>query len=70
MPKNTMEIILSLMQLENNDPDTKNDILEITYRGAGSYEKKIMDDIMICICGYSLDTIINNSKSISWKGMQ
>ncbi len=65
MSQNTIEKILSLMQLDNEDPDGTSEILEITSEDAPPEEQKIMDNLMISLCGYSLDTIINHPDLIS-----
>jgi hypothetical protein len=64
MMDNIIEGIFTLMQKDDEDPMKQSEILEITYNKATQDEKKIIDDIMICVCGYSLDTILNRPEEI------
>ena len=52
------------MQKRLEDDPFQNELLEHYYSKATPSEQKIIDTIMICICGYSLDTIIYNPKNI------
>ena len=38
--------------------------LEALYEISTDIQKKAIDNALICICGYSLDTIINNPENI------
>ncbi len=58
-------IILSVIQNDTEDPHKQSDQLEALYNIATDTQKKAIDNALICICGYSLDTIINNPEKIS-----
>lgn len=69
-PDNIIEGIFTLMQKDNEDPQSQSEQLELMYDTANEMEKKAIDHVLICICGYSLDTLINNPEEISfgeWK---
>lgn len=61
---NLIEGVLTLM---NNDEDQtkQSESLEALYEISTDTQKKAIDNAFICICGYSLDTIINNPADIS-----
>jgi hypothetical protein len=62
---NTITTIFTLMSKDNEDPFKQSEQLESLYEIATNTQKKAIDNAFICICGYSLDTIINSSESIS-----
>lgn len=62
--KNHIEKIFSLMEKNRKDIPIQNELLEHFYSKATPSEQKIIDTIMMCICGYSLDTIINHPENI------
>ena len=62
---NIIEGIHYLMSNDNEDPIKQSDQLEALYQISTDTQKKAIDNALICICGYSLDTIINNPESIS-----
>lgn len=53
------------MSKDCEDPFTQSEQLEALYEIATSTQKKAIDNAFICICGYSLDTIINHPEDIS-----
>ncbi len=61
---NIIEGILTLMQNDDEDPQKQSESLEALYEISTDTQKKAIDNAFICICGYSLDTIINNPESI------
>jgi len=63
---NIIEHILYLMQNDNDDTEKQSDNLEALYEISTDTQKKAIDNAMICICGYSLDTIINSPENISY----
>lgn len=62
---NSIATIFTLMSKDSEDPFKQSENLEIWYENAPKLEKKIIDRVLINICGYSLDTIINNPEKIS-----
>lgn len=58
MQSNYLETIFSLMQNERENTTILSNNLKSFYDDAYNSEKKIIDNIVICICGCSLDTII------------
>lgn len=61
---NIIDHILYLMQNDCDDTEKQSDQLEALYEISTDTQKKAIDNAFICICGYSLDTIINNSEEI------
>lgn len=61
---NIIETIFTLMQNEYHDTQKQSDLVEFYYDRLDEKDKKTMDDIMISVCGYSLDTIINHPDNI------
>ena len=53
------------MENDGEDQNKQSDQLESLYNICTSSQKKAIDNAFICICGYSLDTIINNPQNIS-----
>ena len=62
---NTISTIFTLMSKDSEDPFKQSEQLEALYEIATNTQKKAIDNAMICIYGYSLDTILNNPESIS-----
>lgn len=62
---NTITTIFTLMSQDNEDPFKQSEQLEALYEIATASQKKAIDNTLICICGYSLDTIINSPENIS-----
>ncbi len=62
---NSISTIFALMSKDSEDPFKQSEQLESLYEIATNTQKKAIDNALICICGYSLDTIINNSENIS-----
>ena len=62
---NTIATIFTLMSKDCENPFKQSEQLESLYEIATSTQKKAIDNAMICICGYSLDTIINSPENIS-----
>ena len=62
---NIIEGILTLMQNDGEDPQKQSESLEALYEISTDTQKKAIDNAFICICGYSLDTIINSPEDIS-----
>ena len=50
------------MRTDDECIDKKSKRLERTYLNSSNEEQKLIDDIFITICGYSLKTLINNIK--------
>jgi len=61
---NLIEGIFTLMSKDNEDQTKQSDQLEALYEISTDTQKKAINNALICICGYSLDTIINNPQSI------
>ncbi len=62
---NTITTIFTLMSKDSEDPFKQSEQLESLYEIATNTQKKAIDNALICICGYSLDTIINSPETIS-----
>jgi len=62
---NIIEGIETLMANDGEDAEKQSEILESLYEIATDTQKKAIDNALICICGYSLDTMINNPESIT-----
>lgn len=67
MSENYLETIFSLMQNETAETKILSHDLKSFYDDASPTERKIVDNIVISICGYSLDTIIYHSEKIIWE---
>ena len=63
---NTIETIFTLMSKDDEDPLKQSESLESLYEISTDTQKKAIDNALICICGYSLDTIINSPEDISY----
>ncbi len=61
---NLIEGINELMGIDEEDPTKQSDQLEALYEISTDTQKKAIDNAFICICGYSLDTLINNPEEI------
>ena len=62
---NLIEGINTLMNNDGEDQEKQSDQLEALYEISTSTQKKAINNALICICGYSLDTLINKPESIS-----
>ncbi len=65
MSDNYLDLIISLIENDTEDTQKQSDLLEFYYNAMDEKTKKAVDTIMICVCGYSLDTIINHPENIS-----
>lgn len=61
----TIERILTLMSNDAQDPTIQSKTLEAFYESFDEKTRASVDIIMTCICGYSLDTIINHPDEIT-----
>lgn len=61
---NIIEGIHHLISNDDEDPQKQSESLEALYEISTETQKKAIDNAFICVCGYSLDTIINNPESI------
>ena len=59
-----VERIIELIHLDNEDLAAQSVILKSIYNKASEIERKTIDSVMICLCGYSLDTILNKPEDI------
>ena len=66
---NLIKPISNLIQKDERDSLEQSELLEHYYNEATPSEQKIIDTIMMCICGYSLDTIINKPHQIKSRDM-
>jgi len=62
--KNIIKIIYHLIKNKSESLETDNELLIHYYSNATPDEQKIINTIMVCICGYSLETIINHPENI------
>lgn len=62
--KNIIKTIYHLMKNRSENIQTDNELLIHYYSNAALDEQKIINTIMVCICGYSLETIINHPENI------
>ncbi len=60
-----IELISLLINNDTEDPEDQSQRLESLYEIATDTQKKAIDNALICICGYSFDTILNSPESIS-----
>lgn len=65
MSDNIIETIFTLMGDDDKDSNKQSESLEALYEISTATQKKAIDNAFICICGYTLDTIINNPENIS-----
>ena len=56
---NLIELILSEMQDDDADTEDQSQRLEQVYDEADQTGKKAIDDTLICLCGYSMDSLRN-----------
>ena len=59
-----IENIFVLMGDDDADPIKQSEKLEALYEISTDTQKKAIDNALICICGYSLDTLINHPEII------
>ena len=62
--KNIIKTIYHLIKNKSERLETDNELLIHYYSNATPDEQKIINTIMVCICGYSLETIINHPENI------
>jgi len=67
MSENYLEIIFALMNNETENKEALSNNLKSFYDDANPFEKKVADNIVMSICGYSLDTIIYHAEKIIWE---
>lgn len=60
----TIDIIHKLIKNRTENLGMDDELLIHYYTNAKPSEQKIIDTIMVCICGYSLETIINHPENI------
>lgn len=61
---NLIEGIFTLIQKDTEDPIKQSERLAALYEISTDVQKKAINNALICICGYSLDTIINSPEGI------
>ena len=61
---NLIEGIFTLIQKDTENPIKQSERLAGFYEICTDVQKKAIDNAMICICGYSLNTIINSPEEI------
>jgi hypothetical protein len=64
----SIDIIHKLIKNKTENLNTDDELLIHYYTHAKPDEQKIIDTIMVCVCGYSLETIINHPENI--KGLE
>ena len=64
MNDSTIEIIHKLIKNRTKNLDSDNELLIHYYTNAKPDEQKIIDTILVCISGYSMETIINHPENI------
>lgn len=57
-----MSIVSRVQEYMVTDDDDQSERLLNDYRAASPVEQKAIDDAFICLCGYSLATIIEEAK--------
>jgi hypothetical protein len=63
-----IDIIHKLIKNKTENLATDDELLIHYYTHAKPDEQKIIDTIMVCVCGYSLETIINHPENIKGLG--
>lgn len=61
-PKNLIDIIFDQMHSDDADRAQQSDILLRHYHAATEAEQKAINNIMICVCGWGIDTLINDNE--------
>lgn len=65
MSENTyLDLIFSLMENDTEDREKQSNLMEFYYSKMDEKTKKAVDTIMMSVCGYSIDTIINHPEDI------
>ncbi|MGH1439757.1 MAG: hypothetical protein ACRBBR_06575 [Cellvibrionaceae bacterium] len=59
---NLIEIIFEEMWSDDANRDKQSDLLKKRYKQATDKEKNAIDDTLVCLCGWSLNTLIINAK--------
>ena len=62
---NILEIILQEMMSDDENTEDQSQRLHGIYHNADKGEREVLDKAFICVCGWSLDTLIG--KANSWK---
>ncbi len=62
-----LDIINKLIEFDEKNPAKQSELLVHYYNTATIEEKKAINNIMICICGHSLDAIINKPEQLNLK---
>jgi hypothetical protein len=53
-----MSIVNRIAEAIASDDDDQSERLIETYKAATKKQKEAIDDVMICLCGYSMPTLI------------
>ena len=59
---NTIQEIFDAMESDDANRAKQSNRLERLYRDSNARERMVLDAALICICGYSLDTMIKEGK--------
>lgn len=57
--------IFDCMMEDGENKEKQSEILQSYFDAATEAEKKVVNNIMICVCGYSLETIIYHPENIT-----
>lgn len=57
---NVIDRIGALMQSDLEDPDGQSDLLRREYDRADQHTRDAIDAVVICLCGYSLTTLLED----------
>lgn len=57
-----MTLISRIAEAIATDDDDQSERLVETYKAASKTRKAAIDDVMICLCGYSMPTLIEQAK--------
>ena len=58
---NLIEQIFAVMQMDKNNQLKQSVILYGIYHNAGHNEKRALDSAFLCVCGWSLETLIHRA---------
>lgn len=58
-----MSIVNRIAEAIASDDDDQSERLIETYKAASKTRKAAIDDVMICLCGYSIPTLIDMEKA-------
>ena len=59
--KQIIPFVQSEMASDDGYKERDNILIQTTYQNANDIQQALIDDIFICLCGYSMKTIINNA---------